>query len=150
MGLSFRPGQWEGTYSARREHAKRAAPPALLLSGIRCGNIGNLWGQEGKEECMGVLVSQPGVQFVYGGWDLHAKAVVSRIPAFFELIPYSPVHKTPFTARGCRRQKTRPERHYTHHSGRFHLCLPTCRVSAAATHGRVTGSYYCSFSTLRP
>ena len=55
---------------------KRATPPIMLLRGIRCGNIGNLWGQNGKEECMGVPVSQPGVQFVYGGWDLHFKAVV--------------------------------------------------------------------------
>jgi hypothetical protein len=29
-------------------------------------------------------------------------------PVFSELIPYIPVHKTPFTARGCRQQKTRP------------------------------------------
>ena len=51
---------------------KRAAPLVLLLRGIRCGNIGDFWGQGGKEKCMGVPVSQPGVQFVYGGWDLHA------------------------------------------------------------------------------
>ncbi len=34
--------------------------------------------------------------------------LVRRIPVFFELIPYNLVHITPFTARGYRRQKTRP------------------------------------------
>ena len=42
----------------------------------------------------------------------------SRIPAFFILIPYSPVHKTALIARGCRRQKTSLEHHYHRHSGR--------------------------------
>ena len=55
---------------------ERAAPPVLLLRGMRCVNIGKFWSQAGKEECMGVPISQPGVQFVYGGWDLHFKAVV--------------------------------------------------------------------------
>ena len=61
---------------------KRAAPTVLLLRGIRSVNIGNIWGQGGKEECMGVPVFQPGVQFVYGGWDLSAKDVVIKVFVF--------------------------------------------------------------------
>ena len=58
---------------------KRASLPVLLLRGMRCGNIGKFWSRAGKEECMGVLVSQPGVQFVYEGRDLHFKVVVIKV-----------------------------------------------------------------------
>ena len=61
---------------------KRADPPVLLLRGIRCGNIGNFWGQGGKEECKGEPFSKPGMQFVYGGWDMHAKDVVTKVFVF--------------------------------------------------------------------
>jgi len=53
---------------------KHAAPPIMLLRGMRWGNIGNFWSQAGKKGCAGVPISHPGVQFVYGGLDLHFKA----------------------------------------------------------------------------
>jgi len=65
---------------------KRIAPSVLLLRGMRCGTIGNFWGQGGKEECMIVPVSQPGVQFVYGGWDLHYKSVVIKVFVLYVII----------------------------------------------------------------
>ena len=61
---------------------KRGAPSVLVLRVMRFGNIGYFWGQTGKEECMGVPVSQPDVRFVYGGWDLHSKAVVITLFVF--------------------------------------------------------------------